>query len=513
MNETRSIDLSEPSSWTVAAARRALDRRETSAVELARFFLGRSARLEPSVHALLTVTTEHALADAEAADRRLRAGDGGPLLGVPVVLKDIFATRGIATTCASRILEGFIPPYDSDAAERLQRAGAVLIGKANMDEFAMGSSTENSAFGVTHNPWDLERVPGGSSGGSAAAVAAGECLASLGTDTGGSIRLPASYCGISGIKPTYGRVSRFGVVAYASSLDQVGPFAWTVHDLATVLGVIAGHDPRDSTSVPRPVPDYASGLTGDVKGLRIGVPREYFVKGMAPDVERAVRVAIDQLAALGAAVVEVSLPHTEYAVAAYYLIATAEASSNLARYDGVKYGLRRDERGASLLEMYRKTRDGGFGAEVKRRIMLGTYALSAGYYDAYYLKAQKVRTLIRRDFLAAFEHCDLIATPTAPTTAFRLGEKTADPLEMYLSDIFTISVNLAGLPGLVVPCGFDTQDLPIGLQLIAPPFGEEVALRAGDAYQGATGWHARRPRLVSTGLGEADGEPRRANSR
>ena len=496
------MNLSDPSSWTIATARAALDLREVSATELANTILERIATVEPSVHALLKVTHERALADAAAADERLQRGERAPLLGIPVVLKDIFATRGITTTCGSRILENFEPPYDSDAAQRLARAGSVLIGKTNMDEFAMGSSNENSAFGLAHNPWDPTRVPGGSSGGSAAAVAAGECLASLGTDTGGSIRLPASYCGVSGIKPTYGRVSRYGVIAYASSLDQVGPLAWTVRDLAAVLGVIAGHDARDSTSVPRDVPDYVAGLTGDVAGLRIGIPREYFAEGIAPDVERATRAAIKTLADHGAKLVEIGLPHTDYAIATYYLVATAEASSNLARYDGVRFGLRRAQSGDSLLEMYRQTRDAGFGPEVKRRIMLGTYALSAGYYEAYYSKALQVRTLIRRDFSEAFARCDVIAAPTAPTTAFRIGEKVADPLAMYLSDIFTTSANLAGLPALSIPCGFDASGLPIGLQLIAPAFGEETVLRAGDAYQRATDWHRRRPTLAAGRSGE-----------
>ncbi len=484
---------------TIAAARAALDAREISATELTRQHLDRIAAVEPRLHALLAVTEERALADAKAADARLARGESTPLLGIPIVLKDIFVTRGIPTTCGSRILEGFVPPYDSDAVERLARAGAVLVGKANLDEFAMGSSTENSAFGVTRNPWDPERVPGGSSGGSAAAVAAGECLGALGTDTGGSIRLPASYCGLSGMKPTYGRVSRYGVIAYASSLDQVGPFAWTARDVAALLGVIAGHDPRDSTSVPYPVPDYVAALTGDIRGMRIGVPREYFGEGLAPEVERATRAAIAQLGELGAEIVEVGLPHTEYAIATYYLVATAEASSNLARYDGVKYGLRELGAGDGLIDMYRRTRDAGFGREVKRRILLGTYALSAGYYDAYYLKALRVRTLIRRDFLEAFDRCDLIAAPTAPTTAFRIGEKVSDPLAMYLSDVFTTSVNLAGLPGLSIPCGFDDAGLPIGLQLIAPAFAEDVALRVGDAYQRATDWHLRRPALLLGG--------------
>jgi aspartyl-tRNA(Asn)/glutamyl-tRNA(Gln) amidotransferase subunit A len=490
------MNLSDPSSWTIASARAALDAREVSATELARAMLERSAAAEPALHALLTVTGERALADAAAADERLARGERTPLLGIPVVLKDIFATRGIPTTCGSRILEGFVPPYDCDAVERLARAGSVLVGKANLDEFAMGSSNENSAFGAARNPWDLERVPGGSSGGSAAAVAAGECLAALGTDTGGSIRLPASYCGVSGLKPTYGRVSRYGVIAYASSLDQVGPLAWSAADLAAVLGVVAGHDQRDSTSVPRPVPDYLAGLTGDVRGLRVGLPREYFADGIAPDVERATRSAIQAIADRGAQIVEVALPHTGYAIAAYYLVATAEASSNLARYDGVRYGLRRVDGGDSLVDMYRRTRDAGFGAEVKRRIMLGTYALSAGYYDAYYLKALRVRTLIRRDFTEAFARCDVVAAPTAPTTAFRLGEKVSDPLAMYLSDVFTTSVNLAGLPALSVPCGFDAAGLPIGLQLIAPAFDEETLLRVADAYQRITDWHRRRPPLA-----------------
>jgi aspartyl-tRNA(Asn)/glutamyl-tRNA(Gln) amidotransferase subunit A len=498
------VKPSDPSSWTIATARAALDRREISASELTRAVLDRVASVEPVVHALLAVTEERALADAKAADERLARGESGPLLGIPIVLKDIFTTRGIPTTCASRILEGWVPPYDSDAAERLARAGSVLVGKANLDEFAMGSSNENSAYGPARNPWNPERVPGGSSGGSAAAVAAGECLASLGTDTGGSIRLPASYCGLSGMKPTYGRVSRYGVIAYASSLDQVGPLAWSAADVAAVLGVIAGHDPRDSTSVPRPVPDYAAALTGDVRGLRVGIPREYFAEGIAPEVERATRDAIAVLAERGAQIVEIGLPHTEYAIATYYLVATAEASSNLARYDGVRFGLRRAASGDSLIDMYRQTRDAGFGPEVKRRILLGTYALSAGYYDAYYLKALQVRTLIRRDFLQAFESCDVIAAPTAPTTAFRLGEKVSDPLAMYLSDVFTTSVNLAGLPALSVPCGFDADGMPIGLQLIAPAFGEETALRVGDAFQRVTDWHQRRPdaAALATGTGK-----------
>jgi aspartyl-tRNA(Asn)/glutamyl-tRNA(Gln) amidotransferase subunit A len=427
-----------------------------------------------------------------AIDRRVAAGqDPGPLAGVPVGVKDIICTAGLRTTAASRMLEGFVPAYDATVTARLRQAGAVIVGKLNCDEFAMGSSTENSALGTTRNPWDLARVPGGSSGGSAVAVAARECHASLGTDTGGSVRLPAAFSGVVGLKPTYGRVSRYGVIAYASSLDQVGPLARDVADVAVVLEAIAGHDPADSTASPRPVPSYLTALDGTVRGLRLGLPREYFVEGMQPEVQAGVRAAVDELERLGARIEPVSLPHTEYAIATYYLIATAEASSNLARYDGVRYGLR--EPRPVLGEMYEATRAAGFGAEVKRRIMLGTYALSAGYYDAYYLKAQRVRTLIRMDFQKALESCDALVTPVAPTTAFRLGEKTADPLTMYLSDIFTISVNLAGLPALALPCGFDRAGLPIGLQVIGRPFEESTVLRVGHAYEQATEWHRRRP--------------------
>ncbi|MGH7806319.1 MAG: Asp-tRNA(Asn)/Glu-tRNA(Gln) amidotransferase subunit GatA, partial [Candidatus Binatia bacterium] len=396
--------------------------------------------------------------------------------------KDVFLTRGVRTTAASRILERFVPSFDGTAVARLRAGGAVFVGKTNLDEFAMGSSTENSAFGPTRNPRNPERVPGGSSGGSAAAVAAGQCFAALGTDTGGSIRLPAAFCGVVGLKPTYGRVSRYGVVAYASSLDQVGPFAADVRDAAILLEAIAGGDPRDSTSSDRPVPRYLERLDGDIRGLRIGVPREYFVEGMDADVEAAVRGAIRALESLGAVAVPVSLPHSAYALATYYLIATAEASSNLARYDGIRFGLRAKD-ATSLRDVYRRTRDAGFGAEVKRRIMLGTYALSAGYYDAYYGRAQRVRTLIRRDFEEAFAACDVIAAPTAPTPAFPLGEKIGDPLTMYLTDVLTLAVNLAGLPGLSVPCRRDARDLPIGLQLIGRPFGEEELLRVGRAAE------------------------------
>ncbi len=478
---------------TIAETQASLRKRAISAVDVTRACLARIEAVEPRIKAFLKVTKDDALAAAAAADRRIAAGDAPPLCGIPLGIKDIYATRGVATTCASRILENFVPPFDATVIAKLRAEGAVFVGKTNMDEFAMGSSTENSAFGPTFNPYDTTRVAGGSSGGSAAAVAANECLASLGTDTGGSIREPASFCGVVGIKPTYSRVSRYGVVAYASSLDQVGPFAKTVRDAAIVLRSLAGVDPRDSTCSARPVPDYERALSGEVKGMRIGVPKEYFVEGMDADVESAVRAALKQFQSMGAAIVEISLPHTPYAVATYYLIATAEASSNLGRYDGIRYGLRAEA--SNLSDLYHQSREFGFGTEVKRRIMLGTFALSAGYYDAYYLKAQKVRTLIRRDFEQAFERCDVIATPTAPTTAFRLGEKTEDPMQMYLSDIFTISLNLAGLPGLVVPCGYDQKHLPIGLQLIGPAFGEEAILRAGDAYE-RSGAIARREAMV-----------------
>jgi aspartyl-tRNA(Asn)/glutamyl-tRNA(Gln) amidotransferase subunit A len=475
---------------TISEARERLARRDIAAVELTRACLDRAAAVESKLNALITLSAREAVEQAEIADQRIAAGNGSSLTGIPLAIKDIFATRGVRTTCGSKILEHFVPPYDATVIAKLRAAGAIFVGKANMDEFAMGSSTENSAFGPTRNPYDPERVAGGSSGGSAAAVAADECLAALGTDTGGSIREPASFCGVVGLKPTYSRVSRYGVIAYASSLDQVGPFAKTVRDAAIMLKEIAGIDPRDSTCSARAVPDYELALTGEVKSTRIGVPREFFVEGMQREVETAVRSALQQFESLGARVLEISLPHTDYAVAAYYLIATAEASANLARYDGIRYGLRVEA--DNTLDLYSRTRARGFGAEVKRRIMLGTFALSAGYYDAYYLKAQKVRTLIRRDFERAFEHCDVIVTPVAPTTAFNLGEKTADPLQMYLSDIFTISVNLAGLPGLSVPCGYDSGGMPIGLQLIGPPFGEEMILRAADAYENSAAI-ARRP--------------------
>jgi len=484
---------SELFTLTIAEARERLGRREISAVELTRACLDRAAAVESKLNAFITLCAREAMEQAQSADQRIAAGRASSLTGIPLAIKDIFATRAVRTTCGSKILERFVPPYDATVIAKLRAAGAVFLGKANMDEFAMGSSTENSAFGPTRNPCDLARVAGGSSGGSAAAVAADECLAALGTDTGGSIREPASFCGVVGLKPTYSRVSRYGVIAYASSLDQVGPFAKTVRDAAILLKEIAGVDPRDSTCSARSVPNYERALTGHVEGMRIGVPREFFVEGMEREVEIAIRSALQQFEGLGAHAVEISMPHTDYAVAAYYLIATAEASANLARYDGIRFGLRAEAE--NTLDLYNRTRDRGFGTEVKRRIMLGTFALSAGYYDAYYLKAQRVRTLIRQDFERAFEHCDIIVTPVAPTTAFKLGEKTADPLQMYLSDIFTISVNLAGLPGLSVPCGYDDVGMPIGLQLIGPPFGEEIILRAGDAYADSAAIERRPARL------------------
>ena len=466
---------------------------ETSALELTEALLERIVARDDHVQAYLTLTPEEALDQARAADERRAAGEDTPLLGVPLAIKDVLCTKGIPTTCGSRMLESFVPPYDATAVARLKAAGAVLLGKTNTDEFAMGSSTENSAFFTTHNPWDLDRVPGGSSGGSAAAVAADECLGALGTDTGGSVRQPAGLCGVVGLKPTYGRVSRYGLVAFASSLDQVGVLAKDVTDAAILLGSIAGHDAQDSTSLDAPVPDYAGALTGDVRGMRVGMPKEYFVDGVQLEVGAAVHAAVGVLAEMGAEVQEVSLPHTDYALPVYYLIAPAEASANLARYDGVRYTLRVGDGG--LIEMYKSSRGKGFGSEVKRRIMLGTYALSAGYYDAYYLKAQKVRTLIKSDFDAAFEQVDVVIAPTSPTTAFRIGEKVEDPLQMYLSDVFTLSANLAGVCGMSLPCGFDTAGLPIGLQVMGPALGEEQVLQVAYAYERATDWHTRRPSL------------------
>ena len=471
-----------------------LGARSLSSVELTRAFLERIAATDQQVNAFITLSEESALQAAEKADRRIAGGDAAALTGIPLALKDIFSTEGILTTCASKILANYVPPYDATVVGKLKAQGAVLLGKLNMDEFAMGSSNENSAFGVVRNPWNLQCVPGGSSGGSAAAVAARQAVATLGTDTGGSIRQPAGHCGVVGLKPTYGRVSRYGVIAYASSLDQVGPLARSVEDCALLLQAIAGHDPLDSTSLDVAVPDYGAALHAGVKGLKIGLPREYFIEGLDADVQRALQEAIAVYRDLGAEIVEVSLPHTDYALACYYLVATAEASSNLARYDGVRYGVRA-EQARNLLEMYMQSRATGFGAEVKRRIMLGTYALSSGYYDAYYLKAQKVRTLIRQDILDAFERCDVLLNPVAPTPAFRIGEKTADPLTMYLSDIFTIPVNLAGTCALTLPCGFSAQGLPIGMQLAGRPLDEATILRVGQAYQQATDWHLQKAPL------------------
>ncbi len=468
---------------------------ECTSVEATQSVLDRISRVEDKVKSYLTITPEAALEAAKQADQKIKqGGDFNPLLGVPLAIKDIFLTKGVRTTAASKILENYIPPYDSTAIGKLRDAGAVLLGKANMDEFAMGSSTEASAFQVTRNPWNPDYIPGGSSGGSAAAVAADECISSLGTDTGGSIRQPAFCCGVVGIKPTYGRVSRYGVIAFASSLDQVGPITKDVTDAAIMLREIAGYDPLDSTSVPMDVPDYTKVLGQDIKGLKVGVPKEYFTEGIDPEVEASVRQAIAQLESLGAEVVEVSLPHTEYCVAAYYIIAPSEASSNLARYDGVRYGLRVQEEGG-LIDMYRATRDQGFGPEVKRRIIIGTYTLSAGYYDAYYRKAQQVRTMIRDDFTKAFEKVDIICAPTMPTPAFKIDEKMDDPLAMYLIDIYTISCNLAGLPGMSLPCGFTKSGLPIGMQILAKHFNEETIFKAAYAYEQSTEWHKRKPEL------------------
>ncbi|MEW6387796.1 MAG: Asp-tRNA(Asn)/Glu-tRNA(Gln) amidotransferase subunit GatA [Thermodesulfobacteriota bacterium] len=464
---------------------------QVSPVEVTEELLSRIAARDNELNAYITVAAKEALAQAREAETRLRRGEAGPLTGIPLALKDVLVTQGLRTTCASRILENFLPPYDATVCARLRQAGAIFLGKANMDEFAMGSSTENSAFGPTRNPWQRDYIPGGSSGGSAAAVAADLCIASLGSDTGGSIRQPASHCGVVGLKPTYGRVSRYGLVAFASSLDQIGPITKEVQDAALLLQAIAGHDPRDSTSVPGPVPEYPAALGQEIRGLKIGVPREYLGPGLDPEVEAAVQEALKTLAGLGAELLEVSLPHTEYAVAAYYVVAMAEASSNLARYDGVKYGFRAE--GDNLLEMYANTRTRGFGAEVRRRIMLGTYALSAGYYEAYYQKASQVRTLIRRDFDAAFEQCAVLATPVAPTPAFPLGEKVADPLTMYLSDIFTISANLTGIPGISLPCGFSAQGLPIGLQLLGPALGEATLLQVAYAFEKSKDIYRRKP--------------------
>jgi aspartyl-tRNA(Asn)/glutamyl-tRNA(Gln) amidotransferase subunit A len=459
--------------------------------------LDQIARVDEKIHAFISYNANDALAQADAADKLFSHGDSGanrPLLGVPVAVKDVLAVKDQPLNCGSKILGKFVSPYDATVVEKLKAAGAIIFGRLNMDEFAMGSSTENSAFGVTKNPWDTTRIPGGSSGGSAAAVAADETIAALGSDTGGSIRQPAALCGCVGLKPTYGRVSRYGLVAFASSLDQIGSFTKDARDAATMLGVISGHDPRDSTSVSQPVPNYAASLTGDIKGLKLGLPKEYMIGGLDLEVKATVDAAVKQFGKLGAEIVEISLPHTDYAAATYYIIAPAEASANLARFDGIRYGARVD--GADPIELYCKTRGAGFGAEVKRRIILGTYVLSSGYYDAYYLRAQKVRTLVRNDFLKAFEKVDAIVTPTTPTAAFRIGEKFDDPLQMYLCDVFTLACNLAGICGVSIPCGFTkTPKLPMGLQLLGKPFGEEIILRLGHAYEQSTPWHREKSPL------------------
>jgi len=478
---------------SIHEASRLLAEKQLSSVELTRSYLEDIGRLEPKVHALVTVTDELAYEQAKKADELIAAGDAAPLTGVPIVIKDNMCTKGIRTTCSSKMLENFVPPYDATVVEKVNALHMVTVGKSNLDEFAMGSSTENSALFVTHNPWDTDRVPGGSSGGSAVSVAAGETVCALGSDTGGSIRQPSGFCSVVGMKPTYGRVSRYGLVAFASSLDQIGPITQDVTDCALLLNAIAGYDKRDSTSVPEPVPDYTKSLVPDLKGMRLGVPKEYFVEGMQPGVAAAMEAAISRLEELGAAVDrEVSLPHTPYALAVYYILAPSEASANLARYDGVKYGY--SYNGDSMWESMEKTRGNGFGPEVKRRIMLGTYALSAGYYDAWYLKAQKVRTLIRREFDEAFEKYDALITPTSPTVPFRIGEKMDDPLQMYLSDVCTLPINIGGVPSMSMPAGF-ADGLPVGMQIIGKPFGEETILRVGYAYEQATDWHKQKPEI------------------
>jgi aspartyl-tRNA(Asn)/glutamyl-tRNA(Gln) amidotransferase subunit A len=485
--------MSELTELTAHEAQERMARGELSARALTEAALARITAVEERVQAFLTVTPESALAQADAVDARRAQGERlSPLAGIPLALKDNLCTTGVKTTAGSKILFNFVPPYDATVVARLRAADAILLGKANLDEFAMGSSTENSGFHTTHNPWDLERVPGGSSGGSAAAVAAGEAVAALGSDTGGSIRQPASFCGVVGLKPTYGRVSRYGLIAYASSLDQIGPITKDVRDCALLLNVIAGHDPLDSTSTDVPVPDFTAACHADVKGLRIGVPKEFFAQGVSPEVTATVRAAVDTLTELGATAEECSLPSIDYCLAAYYIIAPAEASSNLARFDGVKYGLRTHEL-TGHIGLTEKTRDEGFGDEVKQRIMIGTYALSAGYYDAYYKRAQQIRTLIRRDFDRAFERFDVLVTPTAPSPAFKIGEK-ADPLEMKLADVCTLPVNMAGLPGISLPCGF-LNGLPVGLQILARAYDEETMLRAAYTYEQATDWHTQRPTL------------------
>ena len=480
---------------TLVAARDAVRSRKITSVELTKQAIARIEALEPKILAFNSTYAERALAQAKGVDEGKR---GGPLAGVPIAIKDNLCTRYGTTTCSSKMLENFRAPYDATVVNKLEAAGAVIVGKTNLDEFAMGSSTENSAFRTTRNPWDTSRVPGGSSGGSAAALAAGMCCASLGSDTGGSIRQPAALCGLVGLKPTYGRVSRYGLVAFASSLDQIGPFGWTVADAALLLNVISGHDPKDSTSVPTDVPDYLAKLEEPIKGLRIGIAKEFeLTAGMDPEVKSAVDAAIARYKAMGATIVDVSLPHTEYGIAAYYVIAPCEASSNLARYDGVHFGHRTKEPVENIVDLFSKSRAEGFGEEVQRRIMIGTYALSSGYYDAYYVRALQAKTLIKQDFDQAFGKCDVILCPTTPTAAFKAGEKTGDPLQMYLCDVFTVTCNIAGIAGISIPCGFTKGEkpLPIGLQLLGPTFGEEKLLRIARMYEGATEWSKRRPSM------------------
>jgi aspartyl-tRNA(Asn)/glutamyl-tRNA(Gln) amidotransferase subunit A len=480
---------------TITQALEKLRAKAITSVELTRAYLDHIEKLDPTIKAYLTVTADGAMQQAEAADKARAAGEEKSLLGIPLGIKDVLSTKGVETTCGSKILKGYVPIFSATVIERLQAAGMVMLGKLNCDEFAMGSSTENSAYQITRNPWDLDRVPGGSSGGSAAAVSAGLAAGTLGTDTGGSIRQPGALCGIAALKPSYGRVSRYGLVAFGSSLDGAGPMARCVEDVARILGVIAGHDPLDSTSMQLEVPDYVAGLTGDVKGLRVGIPKEYFIDGMQPEVETAVRAAIQKFKDMGAEIVEISLPYTDASLPTYYIIAPAEASSNLARYDGIRFGQKVDQ--GEMWATYKATRGAGFGAEVKRRIMLGTYALSAGYYDAYYGKAQAVRTLIKGDFDKAFADVDVIVAPTSPTTAFKIGQNDDDPVQMYLNDVFTIPASLAGICGLNVPCGLDDAGLPIGLQILGKAFDEQTILRAGHAYESATDWHTRRPEIAA----------------
>ena len=478
---------------TIHQAHQLLKNREVSSLELTGAVLERIEKTEDRVHAFVSITAEKALIQAAQADERIKGDDSTPLTGIPATIKDNMCTRGVTTTCSSKMLENFIPPYDATVVERLNQEGMVMVGKGNMDEFAMGSSNEHSAFYPTNNPWDTACVPGGSSGGPAVSVATGESIYALGSDTGGSIRQPAGFCNVVGLKPTYGRVSRYGLVAFASSLDQIGPMTRDVTDSALVLNVIAGYDPKDSTSVNYPVPDYTESLIPDLKGLKLGVPKEYFVEGMQKGVEEVIRTAIATLEELGATVDwEVSLPHTKYALAAYYIIAPSEAMANLARYDGVKYGFSYE--GKNMWDAMEKTRGYGFGPEVKRRIILGTYALSAGYYDAYYVKAQKVRTLIRREFEEAFERYDALITPTSPTVPFKIGERVSDPLQMYLSDVCTLPINIAGIPGLSVPAGF-CDGLPVGMQILGKPFNEDILFRIGYAYEQANGWWQQRPAI------------------